>query len=68
MGNYKNPNAIDVVVSGSNTVQGGIVVGATPAGKYSVSDPVSALSIDATVAGRIYGKYKNTGSTINYYQ
>lgn len=78
MGNYKNPNAIDIIISGADTMQGCCVVGATVTGKYSelhaplnntsgVALP-SSLNINATVAGRPYAKYNATGKTINYYQ
>ena len=74
MGNYKNPNVIDVIISGNNTIQGKITVTQTPTGKWgsvgsggSGINPPNPQEINATVVGRTYLRLNTEFDNINYY-
>jgi hypothetical protein len=75
MGNYKNSDVLDIIISGISTVQGNVVTGAMVTGKYAeVITPLAlssgvntSLSINATMAGRVYAKYQNAFDDKSYY-
>jgi hypothetical protein len=75
MGNYKNSDVLDIIISGISTVQGNVVTGAMVTGKYAeVITPLAlssgvntSLSINATMAGRVYSKYNTAFDDKSYY-